>query len=145
MAIHTDDLLEKLDRALATQALPPATSCGLCSTPLNARSPSLDFCGQECQDFWHSAKADRQAPDLGRGLEYEGSVSVAEQWTAMGLGWAHQRQIRLIERENEQRLRRLESTYMRVMTEREVITDSVSYVDRFMAAAARWFRLDPDS
>lgn len=71
MAIHTNDLLEKLDRVLAHDFLPPAEHCGwqICGNPLTGREESLDFCSDHCQDMWHKYLADAPMPDGGRGLD----------------------------------------------------------------------------
>lgn len=69
MAIHTDDLLEKLDRVLAQPWLPPAAQCGWCRAPLTGREASLDFCAWDCQYIWHKYLAHAPMPDEGRGMD----------------------------------------------------------------------------
>ena len=69
MAIHTDDLLEKLDRVLAQPWLPPASQCGWCRAPLTGREASLDFCTDYCQYVWHYSQTEGRMPDGGRGMD----------------------------------------------------------------------------
>lgn len=70
MPIHTDDLLEKLDRALARPWMPDAAQCGYCEMPLSVNGPSLDFCGSLCQTIWTRRQADPQMRDGGRGVDH---------------------------------------------------------------------------
>lgn len=69
MPIHTNDLLEKLDRVLAQPWLPPAAQCGWCGNPLTGREASLDFCADDCQYVWHYSQTEGRMADGGRGMD----------------------------------------------------------------------------
>lgn len=69
------DVLEKLDRTLATLQMPMATNCGLCSKPLTGDEASLDFCSSMCQYAWHWDRANGYMSDGGRMASVLGGCS----------------------------------------------------------------------
>jgi hypothetical protein len=60
----------------------PDSGCGKCGRPLD-RSPSGEFCSEDCQDAWLATRVDGPAPDAGAGP----AEQLAETAPATLLGW----------------------------------------------------------
>lgn len=153
--IHTDDLLEKLDRALAQPYIPPATNCGACGDPLRDKGPSLDFCDDLCQGRWMGRQAAGPMVDRGRGrsgpsdypeMDCPCCADEREQWVAMGLARAYEAHVRFIGHEYAHAERQFrERRVPRVSFELPPQPVAQTYRDRVLVALSRWMGLDPNS
>lgn len=169
MAIHTDDLLEKLDRVLAQPYLPPAEMCAWCRVPLSENGASLDFCTPRCQKSWQLSRTDGAMRDGGRGwagwgglydddddacFPHCGCGPLREQWALweqMGLRRPYRNHVQEVHhlaraRENE-RQRAVDLAFdMWVGARVEVASNPpMSMRARTADLIARWTGVDPDS